>query len=126
MRTSRTVVRIAIVIAMATAVLIAQTAKEPLWQEGTVIQIAEETNVLLPGRAAAEYNKGVTYTIQTDDHTYIATETAGFVTSKFAAHRATENDTVKFVLRGSGLLFMLGRDGKEHRMLLRSSAKRQP
>jgi hypothetical protein len=96
-------------------------AKDLQWQEGKVTQIMEERNLALLGK----YDKGVTYTIQAGDYIYVATETAGFVTSKFAPKRADENDIVKFALDGRSLT-MLGKDGKQYQMLLRSSVKRQP
>jgi hypothetical protein len=69
------------------------------------------------GQQHATHDKGVEYTIQSGEYSYVAVEMS-MAHHKLKDERAALNDTVKFALQGETKLIMLGSDGKEHSLEL--------
>ena len=108
---------IAFLIVISTSVV--AEAKALQWQEGKVTGVSEEWNL-----QHGDYDKGTTYAIQNATYVYTVTEFS-MSHHRLKDKRAEVNDTVRFALKGKGEtgLVLIGKDGKQYRMMLRTSTK---
>ena len=102
------------------------SAKELVWQTGKVVEISTERfgvgdtgklNVLFGNAHHPTHDKGVQYTIQAGDYSYVAMEMS-MAHHRLKDERAALNDTVRFALEGETKLILMGSDGKEHTLQL--------
>lgn len=120
MKTIKLALRLTVALAILMAATATVRAKDLQWESGNITDVTEERNLRL---IREDSDKGITYTIQTDAHVYVATETS-LSHHRLKDKRAEINDTVKFAIKGETALVLIGKDGKQYRMVLRKSTSR--
>lgn len=101
--------------------MIPASAKERDWQTGRVTEISSERFGVgnsgklakILGQPHATHDKGVEYTIQAGEFSYVAAEMS-MAHHRLKDQRVHLNDTVKFALQGETKLILVGNDGKEY------------
>jgi hypothetical protein len=110
------------------------SAKERNWQTGKVTEISTERfGVGSSGKLAAAlgqqhptHDKGVEYTIQVGEFSYVAVEMS-MAHHRLKDERVELNEIVKFALEGETKLILMGNDGKERTLqLLKKTTRASP
>jgi hypothetical protein len=63
------------------------------------------------------YDKGIVYTIQAGEFSYVAVEMS-MADHRLKDHRANVNDVIQFAVAGKTGFFVMGNDGNEYRLQL--------
>jgi hypothetical protein len=106
-------------------------AKERTWQTGKVTEISNERFgvgnggklAAALGQQHATHDKGVEYTIQAGEFSYVAVEMS-MAHHRLKDQRVELNDTVKFALDGETKLILMGNDNKERTLQLLKRTQR--
>lgn len=114
--------------------IVSASAKDREWQTGKVTEISSDRfGVGNAGKLAwalgqqhATHDKGIEYTIQAGEFSYLAVEMS-MAHHKLKDQRVELNDTVKFALQGETKFILMGNDGKEYTLqLLKRTARAIP
>ncbi len=126
--------QVAVVVTSIFLLAVSASAKDRNWQTGKVAEISTDRYGIgnagklaaVLGQQHATYDKGVEYTIDAGDFSYLAVEMS-MAHHRLKDQRVELNETVKFALKGETKFVLMGDDGKEHKLgLLNRTARAKP